>query len=100
MKPAAWTSRYGSVTFNQYAASLVYLGKFQGFGGTFPVSDSNLSKDRFVRAKGIITFASANPLPGFDFAFGLLDRVAYRSSQVTFTQWQVAFDLMNHRIYY
>lgn len=84
-----------------YAASLVYLNKINGFGGDFPIPEGNLSKDRFVRAAdGIGRFSAADSPSAVDFAFGLLDRVAYRSHPKIFTQWRVVFDIMNDRIYY
>lgn len=50
---------------------------------------------------GMLLRACAMQAPaGVDAAFGWLDRVAYRSSRQTRTQWQVVFDLFNDRIYY
>lgn len=84
-----------------YASSLVYAKRFSGFGGSLPLSDSNLSKDRFLRAAaGIAGLSSLDAPAAVEAAFGLLDRVAYRSSGAIQTQWRVVFDLMDERLYY
>jgi penicillin V acylase-like amidase (Ntn superfamily) len=90
-----------AMTNDPYAASLVYLNRFQGFGGALPISNSNLSQDRFVRAAdGIGSFTAASLPAALDAAFGLLDRLALRSHGPTQTQWQVVFDFSGNHIYY
>lgn len=84
-----------------YGPSLAYLKKFDGFGGDYPISTSNLPQDRFVRAAdGLVRFASADSDAAVAYAFGLLETTAVRSHREYATQWQIAFDLIGRRIYY
>jgi len=84
-----------------YASSLVYLKRIKGFGGTLPISDSNLSKDRFVRAAdGIRQFSPENLPEAIDTAFEILDSVSIKSHPRISTQWQIVFELNDNRIFY
>jgi penicillin V acylase-like amidase (Ntn superfamily) len=84
-----------------YASSLVYLRRIKGFGGPLPISDSNLSNDRFVRAvDGVRKFSSRNFSEAIDTAFDVLDAVSVKSHPRIVTQWQVDFDLKKNQIYY
>jgi penicillin V acylase-like amidase (Ntn superfamily) len=84
-----------------YASSLVYLRRIKGFGGTLPISDSNLSNDRFARAAdGVRKFSPRNFPEAIDTAFDVLDAVSVKSHPRIVTQWQVVFDLKKSQIYY
>jgi penicillin V acylase-like amidase (Ntn superfamily) len=82
-----------------YAASLVYLKRIKGFGGTFAISDSNLSNDRFARAAdGIRKFSPKDFPEAIDTAFDVLDSVSMNAHPRIFTQWQIVFALKENQI--
>lgn len=90
-----------AMTNEPYASSLAYLRRMQGFGGSLPISDSNLSMDRFVRAAdGIRKFSPKNFTKAIETTFDVLDSVSMKSHPPIITQWQVVFGLRKSQIYY
>jgi hypothetical protein len=66
----------------------------------FPAKAASQEKTGHRVASAMSRFSPVDRPSAVDFAFGLLDRVAYRSHPTIFTQWRVVFDIMDDRIYY
>jgi choloylglycine hydrolase len=91
------TLPWGVLTNHPYAASLAYLGGFEGFGGSLPVSASQTSLGRFVNAAAMVArFGENGGESSVDYAFDILDRVA----QGEYTKWSIVYDIGGSTIHF
>jgi len=91
------TLPWGVLTNHTYASSLAHLGRFDGFGGSLPVSANKTSLGRFVNAAAMVSrFDEHGDDSSVDYAFAILDRVA----QGDYTKWSIVYDIRGSTIHF
>jgi choloylglycine hydrolase len=91
------TLPWSVLTNHTYASSLEYIRRFEGFGGSRPVSASTTSLGRFVNvAARVARFDEDSDESSVDYAFGILGRVA----QGDFTKWSIVYDISGAMIHF
>jgi len=80
------------LTNDPYAASLAYLKRHAGFGGSEAIPSGAGSLERFARASSLVA-AAKGALP--DAAFAVLDAVNNDASQ-----WHIVYDPVRLRVWY
>lgn len=92
------TMPYQALTNSTYQSSLDNLKKYQGFGGTEVLNETeNGSLERF--AKTCTIMRKYNPNTGkkaVEYGFEILDDV----SQGDYTKWTIVYDIKNMKIYF
>jgi choloylglycine hydrolase len=79
-----------------YAESVEFLKRHEGFGGKLPISNSESSLDRFVRAaKMLKNYDPRAHKSVVDYAFDILSNIAQAS-----TMWSIVYDPQNLKVYF
>ncbi|MBZ0204552.1 MAG: linear amide C-N hydrolase [Ignavibacteria bacterium] len=91
------TMPYQALTNDTYQKSLDNLKRYQGFGGTEVLDNSNVSLERF--AKTCTLMRKYNPNSGkkaVEYGFEILDEVSAGS----YTKWSIVYDIKNLKMYF